>query len=192
MKSQQSGFAHAVLIIGLIVALIGALGFIFWQNFIHDGKQSQVKNSVPKANDGNSENKKVKSRIETDLVIDEWGISVPEAAKFTAVKSSQTDGSGVYTVYEVSTAEISKEAQALECTDDKLGSIVKVPASDVQDANPYSYVSQKIEDKYYFYNPRSEAACVGDDGIAPEKLNSLMDEANKEFTALFVKTTSNS
>ncbi len=36
MKSQQSGFAHAFLIIGLVVALIGALGFVFWQNFIYE------------------------------------------------------------------------------------------------------------------------------------------------------------
>lgn len=32
---HQTGSSHVVLIVGLIVALIGALGFIFWQNFIH-------------------------------------------------------------------------------------------------------------------------------------------------------------
>jgi len=32
---KQRGFAHAVLIICLVTALIGALGFIFWQNFIN-------------------------------------------------------------------------------------------------------------------------------------------------------------
>lgn len=31
--SSQNGSAHAVIIVILIVALIGALGFIFWQNF---------------------------------------------------------------------------------------------------------------------------------------------------------------
>lgn len=33
--AHQKGFAHAFLIIGLVVALIGALGFVFWQNFIY-------------------------------------------------------------------------------------------------------------------------------------------------------------
>jgi|GEM_PF-1764758 len=33
--TQQKGFAHAVLIIGLVIALVGALGFVFWQNFIY-------------------------------------------------------------------------------------------------------------------------------------------------------------
>ncbi len=34
--TNQKGFAHAFLIIGLVVALIGALGFVFWQNFIYE------------------------------------------------------------------------------------------------------------------------------------------------------------
>ncbi|AHB42134.1 hypothetical protein RAAC3_TM7C00001G0272 [Candidatus Saccharibacteria bacterium RAAC3_TM7_1] len=35
MKSQK-GFVHVVLIIGLVIALVGALGFIYWQNFIRE------------------------------------------------------------------------------------------------------------------------------------------------------------
>lgn len=33
--TYQNGFAHAFLIMGLVVALVGALGFVFWQNFIY-------------------------------------------------------------------------------------------------------------------------------------------------------------
>ncbi len=36
MKPQQLGFAHAFLIVGLLVALSGTVGFIFWQNISHD------------------------------------------------------------------------------------------------------------------------------------------------------------
>ncbi|HET8884516.1 MAG TPA: hypothetical protein VFM68_03530 [Candidatus Saccharimonadales bacterium] len=32
--SSQNGSAHTVIIIGLVIALIGPLGFIFWQNFV--------------------------------------------------------------------------------------------------------------------------------------------------------------
>lgn len=32
--SRSQGFAHVFLVVGLVVALIGAIGFIFWQNFI--------------------------------------------------------------------------------------------------------------------------------------------------------------
>ena len=34
--TQQKGFAHAFLIIGLVIALLGALGFVYWQNFIYE------------------------------------------------------------------------------------------------------------------------------------------------------------
>jgi hypothetical protein len=33
--TKQKGFAHTLLIIGLALTLMGALGFIFWQNFIY-------------------------------------------------------------------------------------------------------------------------------------------------------------
>ncbi len=39
---KQHGFAHAVLIIGMAVALLGALGFIFWQNFIYQEPATQA------------------------------------------------------------------------------------------------------------------------------------------------------
>jgi len=35
MKHRQTGSAHTFFIIGLVVVLIGVLGFIFWQNFIY-------------------------------------------------------------------------------------------------------------------------------------------------------------
>lgn len=42
MNKQQDGFAHAVLIIGLVVAILGALGFIFWQNFIYQAPETKT------------------------------------------------------------------------------------------------------------------------------------------------------
>ncbi len=45
MKSEQTGFAHAFLIIGLIVTLVGALGFIFWQNYIEKDSTRSTSNS---------------------------------------------------------------------------------------------------------------------------------------------------
>ncbi|MEI7689977.1 MAG: hypothetical protein WCI79_03370 [Candidatus Saccharibacteria bacterium] len=40
MKQQkQSGFAHLAIIIVLVVALFGALGFVYWQNFMQPAKE---------------------------------------------------------------------------------------------------------------------------------------------------------
>jgi hypothetical protein len=35
-SSSQTGSAHVIIIVVLVVALIGALGFVFWQNFIQN------------------------------------------------------------------------------------------------------------------------------------------------------------
>lgn len=32
-RSSQSGSAHLIIIIVLTIALLGTLGFVFWQNF---------------------------------------------------------------------------------------------------------------------------------------------------------------
>ena len=61
MKSQQSGFAHAFLIIGLVIALIGALGFIFWQQFVNDDSKKDVESSK---NDTSAKQKVEKTEIE--------------------------------------------------------------------------------------------------------------------------------
>lgn len=67
MKSRnQTGSAHIVIIIILVVALVGALGFVFWQNFMN--KSAIVGNtntSTSKAGDV--------SEAKT-LTISEWGI----------------------------------------------------------------------------------------------------------------------
>jgi hypothetical protein len=34
-KSKQTGSAHTVIIIVLVLALLGVLGFVFWQNFVN-------------------------------------------------------------------------------------------------------------------------------------------------------------
>lgn len=38
---NESGSAHAIVIVALVLALIGALGWIFYQNFVMDGKNEE-------------------------------------------------------------------------------------------------------------------------------------------------------
>lgn len=37
---KQRGSAHALLIIGLVIALVGTLGFVYWQNFLRNDSDS--------------------------------------------------------------------------------------------------------------------------------------------------------
>lgn len=59
--THQKGFAHAVLIVGLVIAIIGALGFIFWQNFIHE--EPVVKNSDNTGTTNSNEAENLKGKL---------------------------------------------------------------------------------------------------------------------------------
>jgi hypothetical protein len=66
---HQQGSAHLIIIIALVVVVLGALGFVFWQNFINKPVNSEVsKTSITgsAANGGETSAKK--------LVVSEWGI----------------------------------------------------------------------------------------------------------------------
>ena len=68
-NSRSQGFAHAFLVIGLVVALLGALGFIFWQNFIHKEPTVTNNKTVPKT--------QPKEEVDLNkgyLVLEDWGI----------------------------------------------------------------------------------------------------------------------
>ena len=68
MKSRnQTGSAHIVIIIILVVALVGALGFVFWQNFLN--KPSSTRDTT---------NSATKSSLDmTFLEIDQFGVKIP-------------------------------------------------------------------------------------------------------------------
>lgn len=97
-NTHSQGFAHAVLIIGLVVALIGALGFVFWQNFIHEEpvRTELLKTEVTKNNGDNS----AKEEDNKDyLVIKALGVraKIPESLKDTKIVYT-LDGETLYLV----------------------------------------------------------------------------------------------
>lgn len=49
--NKQQGSAHAAVVIVLVVALLGALGFIFWQNFIKKDAEVATKQESTKTTD---------------------------------------------------------------------------------------------------------------------------------------------
>lgn len=66
MKHQQVGSTHVVLIIVLVIALIGALGFIFWQNVLID-KSEPV--STSEKRQSTKENKKDEAVEQTGTIV---------------------------------------------------------------------------------------------------------------------------
>lgn len=73
-KSQQ-GSAHIIVIVILVIALLGTLGFVFWQNYVKvddSGKVSLVDNEKTT----NEESDSGKAAVDNNeyLSISEWGI----------------------------------------------------------------------------------------------------------------------
>lgn len=87
--NKQSGFAHAVLIIGLVVALVGALGFIFWQNFIH---KEPVVTKTETVGVKNPAQEKQTNPNEGFTVLADWNARFPsDSQKYDLTKGSSDE-----------------------------------------------------------------------------------------------------
>ncbi len=70
-KQSQKGSSHLILIIVLMVALLGALGYIFWQNFM----QSKTNTSVTTSNNTSSD-AVTKTTVTNELDMPDLGIKI--------------------------------------------------------------------------------------------------------------------
>ena len=98
-QKSQSGFAHLVLVIILIVALLGTLGFVYWQNYMQP-KVSDTSQKTPVVKKDNSE---VIPIAKTPAVVDpmadwktytnaKYGFSFKYPADWTVQESPTANG----------------------------------------------------------------------------------------------------
>ncbi len=99
------GSAHAVIIIVLVVALLGTLGFVFWQNFIKKDDTAKTTDTTKQTNDNKtaeSTTKKAETKTATPaqpsdvkyLVVKEWGVKFPYKGKDT-LTYTYSGGNGI-------------------------------------------------------------------------------------------------
>lgn len=86
MKRRNVGNAHVIIVIVLVVALLGALGFIFYQNFI--AKKTDTGTGSPSKTDTNSRDEKVakvntKTLAMTTVFANGLSLSYPETWSVT-------------------------------------------------------------------------------------------------------------
>lgn len=83
--SSQKGSAHVIIIVGLIILLIGALGFIFWQNFLNHDADNASKRTVTSTNAGKetAQNEKTKSEY---LTVKEWAVNIPQSPSSNVIE----------------------------------------------------------------------------------------------------------
>lgn len=79
MRKSESGSVHIVVISLLVVALIGAMGFIFWQNFMQPDISKKATNDTTVTNTKQSANEDESKTASTNqnegyLVLDSWGV----------------------------------------------------------------------------------------------------------------------
>jgi hypothetical protein len=84
--NKQQGSAHVIVVGVLVVALLGALGFIFWQNFLQDDQdEDQAKTTVAKTDDRNApvatENVNIyeNDSYSFNYPVENWNVSEVEA-----------------------------------------------------------------------------------------------------------------
>lgn len=104
MRKTEQGSAHVIIISILVVALIGAIGFIFWQNVLQP-KPSNDSTSKSASSDKTS-SKSNKKTTPTDLnkgymVLDDWGVRFKEINSViswskTSVNSYNKPDSDIY------------------------------------------------------------------------------------------------
>lgn len=116
-KQYQSGSAHLAVIVVLVLALLGSVGFIFYQNFIQDkdgvskidGTNIQDNDYTPKIDDTEKiDNTEQVVSYEGYLVLDDWDVKFKLPADLgdnVVTYKKVTVDSGVY--YGISTERVS-------------------------------------------------------------------------------------
>lgn len=170
-QKYQSGFGHLVIItVVLALALVGALGYIFYQNFI------QTKNSVSSVKTNNDSKPKTNTGTDntsnTDpnkgyLVLSDWGVKfkLNDSLKNTQVKYYKVSDSDWGDVYEFTTSRVEALGEGCVVTHSVLGdqgatrlaSLFRLNKPNTIEASPPILIRQ-IDDYYYYYRG-AQATC---------------------------------
>lgn len=156
-KQLQAGSVHLIVTVILAVALVGTLGWIFWQNFSKKNDKSSESSSiqVEKADNVEPEVEKL------DLEIEKWGVGAEYDTSVAALSYKIENNMLMFVGTDL--------MGSTECTYNSAGVIVKYSAQDkvypyagssegevaAKDA-PDSYGLKKVGDSFYKYtHPQS-------------------------------------
>jgi hypothetical protein len=122
---KQKGSAHVVIIVILVIALLGTLGFVFWQNFINK-KSAEVTSDSKQTT--NQPTEKVKDPDEGYLVLKDWNIKFKLPADSNEItyykKQAEPNDKGIEEYYEFSTKRV--EALGGQCVEpNNLGQVIR-------------------------------------------------------------------
>jgi len=150
-KQSQSGSAHLVVIIVLVVALLGALGFVFWQNFMQPKSTPAPTPEVAV----------ISTPTETNagyLVLDDWNVKfkLPTNLGSNVITSQKATDANGEDYYKFSTERVS--ALGSNCAG--LNKLYRMTEPITPDASP-PILAGKFGG-YYYYAGNSQENCAGD------------------------------
>lgn len=181
MKKRQSGSAHLVITVILVVSLLGALGFIYWQNFINKKDQAvtpSTSQSTTTPTNPTTPTTPATPVASGDLTISQWGVTMP--AKGIIVTGMSGSNASV------TTQAIIDEAKKINCSDSGIGTIYRTQS--LSDIAPYAATSPLINGYYYSYMQPSQASCVDGQGNPAVTINQLMTDAEATLKAAMAST----
>lgn len=169
-RTYQQGSAHVVIIVVLVVALLGALGYIFYNNFI------AKKADVSKKDSGNSgvvetpKQEPSKDSNEGYVVLEDWGVRFKPTST-TKISWAKSGGSYAFTT------DAWKNLTGACNTEIK---VFRTPDKDNTPASPPIALNdeQKIGDYYYYYLQPHDACFKtgeGDSAAWSEQARSVTD-----------------
>jgi len=159
-NKYQSGNVHFIIIIVLVVALLGALGLIFWQNFIQPKPGTSKTDSVKTPST-------TTSSLKGYLVLDNWGVKFKLPSDLgnneitysirTFLKNNDT--------YYFSTQQVEALGESCIISAGQQGHIGRVSRS-VTPMGWETYIGDKIShiDGYYYYYASPQSTC-SDNGV---------------------------
>ena len=194
---MQTGSAHVVIIIGLVVALICALGIAFYQNFVMKnqaattGTQSHVatKNEAAKGDDSVPATEKQKDETKY-LEIKEWSVKFP--LTFNEVLSYDISSS---TSANIAVKSLTDADSSAQCRASSGGVIVRGTANEhfsqggAGDPSMFPTFAQlyqqkaegigKAGDYYYAYIGGNGASCRGNQESIQNKIKTMVSGAKE-------------
>lgn len=149
--SQQTGSAHVVIVITIVLVVLSALGFVFWKNFVSkDGKPNVNTLEVTTQNKDNAAALKAEKEKTPIVIDDETSIdsqNKTDNSSDTTNKEPTIDSSGLST--NLSRTEVRPAVAAvLTLYQDFLAKLQAVPASQRQ-----ATADQYLADNYAMFSP---------------------------------------
>jgi len=121
---SQKGSTHIVIIVILVIALLGTLGFVFWQNFINKSTP-QINNDTSKTDNKQQENTNKDTQKSNRLTLNDWGVTFTVSASLASTEIKY-EAKGVDS-YVFTTSRI--QALGGECTKSPFGDTVNLTRS---------------------------------------------------------------